>query len=615
MTKAYNNSLLARNISISGSNTSVSGLLSVTSGNFINSLQVNSVNVSVSGHSHIIGDVTGLQSALDGKQASGSYAASSHTHTSSSITNFNSSVSGLITGYALLSSPALTDTPLAPTAAVDTNTTQIASTAFVLGQASSATPLIDGTATIGTSTRYARADHVHPVDTSRAALAGATFTGLISGPSGNFTQSLQVNGTGVSISGHTHTSSNISDSTTAGRALLTGVDATAQRTSLGLGTLATQNGTFSGTSSGTNTGDQSISISGDVTAAGGSSSLNATVTRINGVSLSGLNTGLLKNTTSTGAPSIAVAGTDYAAASHTHTASNITDFNSSVSGLLPVKNIIAGTNITVASSSGSFTIGVGSVPSHASTHSSGGSDPISISTAQLLDGFVYDCGAYIAIVPSAPTGISGTPAVGSMALSWTAPTNTGGAALTDYIIQYGTDQTNWTTFADGTSTSTTATVTGLTGGTNYYFRVAAVNSAGTGAYVTSTVLVPSASKIVIARGSGGASTFTGIGTAASPYTRAARVLNNNADGLQVTAGNYTWTAVASGTVYVTVTFYDDSNQGAAGYIRKNGTNQGAYIADTATVTARAISVVSGDVITIWSDYTTSSFSNVSVWAI
>jgi len=202
-----------------------------------------------------------------------------------------------------------------------------------------------------------------------------------------------------------------------------------------------------------------------------------------------------------------------------------------------------------------------------------------------------------------------------MALSWTAPTNTGGAALTDYIIQYGTDQTNWTTFADGTSTSTTATVTGLTGGTNYYFRVAAVNSAGTGAYVTSTVLVPSASKIVIARGSGGASTFTGIGTAASPYTRAARVLNNNADGLQVTAGNYTWTAVASGTVYVTVTFYDDSNQGAAGYIRKNGTNQGAYIADTATVTARAISVVSGDVITIWSDYTTSSFSNVSVWAI
>ena len=62
--------------------------------------------------------------------------------------------------------------------------------------------------------------------------------------------------------------------TSAGRTIIAAADAAAQRTALGLGTLAQASGTwadgsvFSGTSSGTNTGDQTITLSGAVTGSG-----------------------------------------------------------------------------------------------------------------------------------------------------------------------------------------------------------------------------------------------------------------------------------------------------------------------------------------------------------
>ena len=86
------------------------------------------------------------------------------------------------TSRAPLASPALTGTPTAPTAAVDTSTTQVATTAFVTNQASATTPLEDGTAAVGTSKRYARGDHVHPTDTSRAPLASPALTGTPTAP-------------------------------------------------------------------------------------------------------------------------------------------------------------------------------------------------------------------------------------------------------------------------------------------------------------------------------------------------------------------------------------------------------------------------------------------------
>ena len=94
---------------------------------------------------------------------------------------------------------ALTGAPTAPTLAVDTNTTGIASTAYVVGQAGSATPLVDGTAAVGTSLRYARQDHVHGTDTTRAAVDSQVFTGTPTLPTGTIatTQSPGNNTTAV----------------------------------------------------------------------------------------------------------------------------------------------------------------------------------------------------------------------------------------------------------------------------------------------------------------------------------------------------------------------------------------------------------------------------------
>lgn len=81
-----------------------------------------------------------------------------------------------------LASPELTGNPTAPTPAADNETTSIATTEFVLGQAGTANPVADGSASPGTSKRFARGDHRHPVDTSRAPVESPTFTGEPAAP-------------------------------------------------------------------------------------------------------------------------------------------------------------------------------------------------------------------------------------------------------------------------------------------------------------------------------------------------------------------------------------------------------------------------------------------------
>jgi alpha-tubulin suppressor-like RCC1 family protein len=79
-------------------------------------------------------------------------------------------------------------------------------------------------------------------------------------------------------------------------------------------------------------------------------------------------------------------------------------------------------------------------------------------------------------VPTVPQNFTATPGDTQVALTWDAPASDGGAVISHYEVS-ADDGTTWVT----ASSSTFHTFTGLTNGTEYAFKVRAVNSAGNGA--------------------------------------------------------------------------------------------------------------------------------------
>ncbi|MDC8438062.1 MAG: fibronectin type III domain-containing protein, partial [Candidatus Nitrosotenuis sp.] len=83
--------------------------------------------------------------------------------------------------------------------------------------------------------------------------------------------------------------------------------------------------------------------------------------------------------------------------------------------------------------------------------------------------------------PGAPTGLSTSPITPTIVnLSWTSPSNTGGAAITGYKIEVKKGTGAYETLASGTNATTKYSHTGLTTGTTYTYRVYAINSVGIG---------------------------------------------------------------------------------------------------------------------------------------
>ena len=439
---------------ISGRKTFTNPLI-FNSGSF-QSLQVLGVYVSVSGHTHIISNITGLQTALDDKQASGNYALSSHTHTSSSITDFNTSVDSRITNANLQPSG---NYSVAGHTHTISNVTGL-QTSLDNKQASGNYSLVGHTHNISDITSlqttldnkqpsgsYALSSHAHlssnitdfntSVDSritnanlqpsGNYSIVGHTHTssnitdfnssvsGLvnvknvtagnyinISSTTGNYTVSvtgLQPSGSysvtghthaisditnlqtsldnkqasgNYALNSHTHTSSDITNFNSSVSGVVSGIYAPLSSPAL-IGTP-----TAPTASSGTNTTQIASTafvrteISNLVasapttldtlnelaTALGNDANFSTTVTtnlagkaNLSGATFTGSVSGPSGNFTS-----LKVNSVDVSAVGHTHTSSNITDFASSVSGLLPVKDVVAGSGISIGSTSGTYTI-------------------------------------------------------------------------------------------------------------------------------------------------------------------------------------------------------------------------------------------------------------------
>jgi predicted phage tail protein len=91
--------------------------------------------------------------------------------------------------------------------------------------------------------------------------------------------------------------------------------------------------------------------------------------------------------------------------------------------------------------------------------------------------------ATTATVPGAPGCCSWPYGLGGAALAWTAPTSDGGSPITDYTIEYSSDDgVTWLTWVDHISATFNSSGVPFAGepSNTYLVRVSAVNAVGTG---------------------------------------------------------------------------------------------------------------------------------------
>jgi titin len=165
-------------------------------------------------------------------------------------------------------------------------------------------------------------------------------------------------------------------------------------------------------------------------------------------------------------------------------------------------------------------------------------------------------------VPGVPTGVTASAGNGLASVTWTAPGSTGGSAITGYVVTPYLNGTTAQTAQTFVSTATTEPVTGLTNGSAYTFKVAAINGVGTGSQSTASASVtlpttPGAPTIGTATAGAGSASVTWTapssngGSAITGYvvTPYIGTTAQTAQTFNSTATTETVTGLAAGTAY------------------------------------------------------------------
>ncbi len=294
------------------------------------------------------------------------------------------------------------------------------------------------------------------------------------------------------------------------------------------------------------------SVSTAATALANGTAYSVAIRAVNAVG-SGDSSNFVSGTPATvpGAPTspTAVAGTGSATVSWTAPASNggaaVTSYTVTSSG-----SALTCTSATTSCTVNGLTAGGGYTFTVTATNAAGTSAASTASSSVIPT----------AAAPGAPTGVSGIAGNGQVTVTWSAPSSTGGAAISSYTATASPGGNTCT------ATGTSCAMTGLTNGTSYTFTVKATNSAGTSAASaasaaitpTSGILAPGAPRVTavvagnglatvsVAAVSGGAPTLYTVTSSPGGFTCSTTSTSCTVSGL-TNGTSYTFTATASNT--------------------------------------------------------------------